>query len=120
MQKEITFLISMYIDIQRNVYNPYGNDIRDVIIVQWNKTINKYCKQCGIADDTKFIKYNLYSHNFKIDETNGYNVKFIDDMELPEVSKLFLDIFEECMLDKGLIIRYYDTITRLRDYRESN
>lgn len=119
MQKEITFLISMYIDIQRNIYNPYQSDIRDVIISQWNNTVIKYCKQCGIFDDTKFIKYNLYSHNFTINETNGYNVRFTDDVELPEGSKLFLDIFEECMLDKGLIIRCYDTITRLRDYRIS-
>lgn len=119
MQKEITFLISMYIDIQQNVYNPYQSDIRDVIISQWNNTINKYCKQCGIVDDTKFIKYNLYGRNFTINETNGYNVRFIDDVELPEISKLFLDIFEECMLNKGLIIRSYDTITRLRDYRDS-
>ena len=120
MQKEIVFLSSMYIDIQPNVYKPYESDIKDVIIIQWNKTITKYCKQCGIADDTKFIKYNMYDSNFKINETNGYNVRFIDDVELPEVSNLFLDIFEECMLDKGLIIRCYDTITRLRDYRESN
>jgi len=117
MQKEITFLISMYIETKPNVYNPYENDIRDVIIAQWNKTIIKYCEQCGIADDTKFIKYNIYGHEFKINETNGYNVRFIDDMELPEGSKIFLDIFEQCMLDKGLIIRCYDTTTRLRDYR---
>lgn len=119
MQKEITFLISMYIDIQRNVYNPYESDIRDIIIKQWKKTMSKYCKQCGI-DEAKFYEYNISTSDFKVNSTNGYTVRFIDDVELPEVSNLFLDIFEECLLNKGLIIRCYDTITRLRDYRESN
>ena len=80
--------------------------------------MSKYCKQCGI-DDAKFYKYNISTSDFKVTSTNGYNIRFIDDVELPEESKLFLDIFEECMLDKGLIIRSYDTITRLRDYRDS-
>ena len=118
MQKEITFLISMYIDTKPNVYNPYQNDIRDIIIEQWRKTISRYCKQCGL-DDAKFCEYGISTSDFKVNSTNGYNVRFIDDVELPKVSNLFLDIFEECMSDKGLIIRYYDTVNRLRDYRES-
>ena len=117
MKKEITFLISMYIDTKPKAYNPYESDIRVIIIEQWRKTVDRYCKRCGIAD--KFAVYSISTSDFKVNSTNGYNVRFIDDVELPEVSNVFLNIFEECMLDKGLIIRYYDTVTRLRDYRES-